>query len=261
MTAHRRIKNVVVVMAWIPNTQELRVASPKEEVEHFGLGLQDEQIKHLKRAFEFFNLDRTGFISPDQLHIVLRAVDVEITNETQFNERLAQLGISEDRPLSFDAFKELIRGQAFHQIHQNRYFVALSLREAESVRAIMHLRRTHGFLPGSFIEVALRNEDVLLDRADNFVDALEYQNVAARQCFRFFNSELFYTDRQQSVLIRSLQDNLPERREVFFNEVRSCRRRLQVDTEGTKVSLVSKMKDEMELMEFRSMLFAIRSLI
>ena len=119
-----------------------------------------------------------------------------------------------------------------------RHFVALSLAEAETLRALLHGLRARG-LDGLAARdappdaeraaLALWHEGSPLERTANFPPSSEHQQLTARQCFRFFDSELHYTPRDLSVTLRALQANRKDRRFGWFNNVRKCRRREQGD--------------------------------
>ena len=49
----------------------------------------------------------------------------------------------------------------------------------------------------------------------------------AYQCLRFVNSELFFTMRQVSLILRAIPASTPQEKEQWFLEVRKCRRRFQ----------------------------------
>eukprot|EP00475_Leptophrys_vorax_P033773 TRINITY_DN5365_c0_g1_i1.p1 TRINITY_DN5365_c0_g1~~TRINITY_DN5365_c0_g1_i1.p1 ORF type:complete len:729 (-),score=163.84 TRINITY_DN5365_c0_g1_i1:71-2257(-) len=78
---------------------------------------------------------------------------------------------------------------------------------------------------------------------------------------RFFNSEFNFSERQLGVVLRSVQESNIDARRIFFDEVRSCRRRAQRDVRTTSLSPVFKMQDEFSLFEFRSIIVAIRYLL
>ena len=74
----------------------------------------------------------------------------------------------------------------------DRYYIALSLEEAEHLRSVMHQLQGTGGLLGTNASIALRagREMQQLDAADNFRPASRYQNVISDQCFRFLDSEV-----------------------------------------------------------------------
>ena len=62
-----------------------------------------------------------------------------------------------------------------------------------------------------------------------FAPTTEYHTTTARQCFRLFDSEVDFTQREVHVALRTLQSNSMKRRESGSEAVRSCRRRPRRD--------------------------------
>lgn len=101
-----------------------------------------------------------------------------------------------------------------------RYFVLLSLEEAESIRAALHVAVHRGSLsviPEGRVAIALRHvasKFALLDSSHHF--NVEKQRLVmihgvrqqtALSCYRFLNSEIHFSERQVALLIRALQGN------------------------------------------------------
>lgn len=149
-----------------------------------------------------------------------------------------------------------------HQVGPGRrYWVLLSLREAESLRGTLHaaLESNGGRLwPDRAGEpapplVALYTHTELLDSI-NYTDGSQYERDVVRECFRFISSETEYSTRAQHLLIRSLQTTEPKDRQSFFQELRSCRRRVQSQWEKTAVAPVLLEPNEFALFEHRGAL-------
>lgn len=120
----------------------------------------------------------------------------------------------------------------------------------------------------------------------------------AANCFEFFNSQLYFRDRDLQMLLRALQQNPPKQRLrcvvlvlcvclicccSFFEEVRGCRRRLrtpwekvvfwpcvvcfwagsdtQPECNQAPVAKLFTMPDEYQLLELRATIARIRSLL
>jgi Ca2+-binding EF-hand superfamily protein len=259
-TSYRRIKNVIIVMDWIPDLYAIKTVNPTADKRMLP-DLTPQQNTQLRRAYDFFRLYRQVSISIDEFKLVLHAMDVKLESEKDLLDRLEELGMVGNRAVPFEEFRLMVQNQAFHKIHFGRYYVALALDEAEGLRGLMHKRLRKALINNANVALGLRTEDILLDWSEGYVPAPEYQEFVSRQSFRFFDSDVYYTERQQSVLLRTLQDNEPEKRQVFFNEVRACRRRTQKDWQNFSVAPVFKLKDEYCLLEFRSMLLATRVLM
>ena len=118
-----------------------------------------------------------------------------------------------------------------------RFFVAVNLAEAESVRCALHERREaveKGVsLPESEVEcaVCLRLSDsVLLDSSPTYREGAEYQRSEALTCLRYMDSRPHFTDRDASLLLRALQPNTRRHRLLWWLSTRACRRREQIMT-------------------------------
>lgn len=129
------------------------------------------------------------------------------------------------------------------QIEAGRFFVVVSLREAEHLRSCMHIRSKSGetLLPNSEAALAIR----LLPSGRNLETSVgfvagraRFQADAAAQLARFLDSDTEYSDRQLGILQRLLGASSPDSISRFFNEVRACRRRPQVPTAETAVGRV-----------------------
>ena len=64
VTAYRRLKNVCVILEWIPKTTDIKAVPPTEIEGDAAKATTVEQDARLKRAFEMFNVSRTGQIDP-----------------------------------------------------------------------------------------------------------------------------------------------------------------------------------------------------
>jgi hypothetical protein len=112
------------------------------------------------------------------------------------------------------------------------------------------------------------NGRVLLDTTGDYTAPPPQQLATSAQCYRFINSELHYnrflallfrlsslllhaTPKTEHIfsadigaLLRVLHDVPSIRRDAFFNEVRTCRRRVQRDWKDTAVAPAISQQDE-----------------
>ena len=86
--------------------------------------------------------------------------------------------------------------------------------------------------------------DTLLDSSIGYTPPPLLQQHTTEQCYRFINSELYFKRGDVTSTLRALHYNMPPKREVFYNEVRSCRRRLQRDWKTTSVAPILNLADE-----------------
>jgi len=83
LTAHRRLKNVIVIMEWIPSAAQLRTVIPPDIEPGFNRAVTSDQEKRLQRAFEMFNSSRTGSFTISELRDVLKAVDADVEDKQE----------------------------------------------------------------------------------------------------------------------------------------------------------------------------------
>ena len=140
---------------------------------------------------------------------------------------------------------------ALNMVHSGRFYVALSLDEAEHLRAVMHMYRTLNLpllaqLPAAPAEgggtavtgaprtvkvgtaVGLRAltrkmEGILLDASLGYKPAPPLQELTAVAALRFLDSQLFYPEPVLGSLVRAVQLNSREERQAFFSQVPMCR--------------------------------------
>ena len=243
MKTHRRLKNVLVTMDFMPSKSAVR------EVAAAGKQFSPAQEKMLKRAFMGAD-NKSGGISIAELKEVLKAVDVDVDGEDgdKFFAKMPEL---QNRPITFDDLKQMLEQRLFYRVQAGRFYVVLSLFEAECMRAVMHQQSPMSLIPGKDTAVALRTDRTMLDSSFGYETAQSFQDGTAKSCFRFIDSALNYQPREVSLLLRALQENDCERRYNFFVEVRSNRRRKQKDPATTALSKVFITADEHHLLNYK----------
>jgi Ca2+-binding EF-hand superfamily protein len=242
--SHRRLKNVIVTMDFMPSKAAL------QEVAAAGKPFTGAQEKMLSRAFSGADNEKSGAISLEELKEVLKAVDVDVDGEDgdKFFEKMPEL---KNRAITFEDLKKLLEQQLFYRVQAGRHYVALSLFEAECMRAVMHQQSHLPIIPGKDCAVAIRTDRTLLDATYGYEPAQSFQNSTAQACFRFIDSTLNYQPREVSLLLRALQENDCEKRYNFFVEVRSNRRRIQKDPATSALSKVFITADEHHLLNYK----------
>lgn len=101
------------------------------------------------------------------------------------------------------------------------------------------------------LQVSLRTERTLLDTSAGFEEANPYQYTTAQACYRFIDSAVNFAPKEVNLLLRALQDEVPDERRNFFMEVRSNRRRKQTDPNGTPLKKVFSVQDEQNVLQYR----------
>jgi Ca2+-binding EF-hand superfamily protein len=247
LKTHRRLKNVIVLMDFFPSKSQL------QEIAAVGKPFTIEQENVLRRAFLGASNDKSGgasAISVTELKEVLMAVDVDVDGEDG-DRFFAQLPDLHSGTITFDELMHYLTQRMFYRVQAGRFYVALSLFEAECMRAVMHQQSGLPLLPGKETAVALRTERTTLDATYGYDPAQSFQDSTATACFRFIDSQVNYQPRELTLLLRALQNNDLEKRYNYFVEVCSNRRRKQVDPVTTSLSKVFITADENHLLNFK----------
>merc|ERR1719216_645738 len=107
----------------------------------------------MERSFHFLGLGERNLVDyPEALALTIRAAmdfkpsGEEIIKVLETFATEGQFGVNQ--------FEQLLRSDMFRATHDNRFYVALSLAEAETIRRIMHLKAD--LLPGCNTQMALR---------------------------------------------------------------------------------------------------------
>ena len=154
-----------------------------------------------------------------------------------------------DAGVTLEDLKNALRQSNIYALQDGRYYVTLSLAEAESLRAAMHAaRREHlegssdgRLVPFAETQLGLRlaspgGGGALLEATEGYRPAELFQAATATQCFRFLDSQVDFEDHEVSLLLRALQSSPCERRADFFERVRAVRRRPRVPWQATPLA-------------------------
>jgi len=334
---HRRLKNVIVVLEWIPNLSKM--AEIKDEVEEATMAAQAAAMAAAaaqqastgkkgsalsaaaaaKAALAAVSQTKSnlGVLTPDQERILQHAFDLHSTdalNHEQIREVLRTLGTDVEtaeemqeimeaagKPGSFfadfDMLKRIVLTRPLEKFQAGRYYVMVSLLEAETLRGILHARadvfdnevRHRDFVENANTAIAIRLADFNLreDKSTNmstnaaqqlaaggarllspleqtgkFLGAKRFQDLTAAQCLRFIDSELYYQERELNCIIQALRINTCDERKVWFKQVRSCRRRNQaVAYDATPVARVFTEPDQYKYLAHRATVARVRGCI
>eukprot|EP01052_Picozoa_sp_SAG31_P050763 SAG31_NODE_11736_length_1002_cov_1.178295_1_plen_334_part_11 len=205
-TTKRRLKNFICLMEYIPDSNALQYGLNDTEM------ITDEQMKCLRRIFNIFDGDNDGHIDRAELAELMRAVGVEMDTEgVQFlGDMIAN---AQEKGVPFEQVKEMMQQQAFFRVQTGRHTVALSLVEAASLRAVLHMRDDVPLEPtvpnmsACLRIVAPTAFSKVLGSSHNFLQSATYQRDIANSCFRFMDSENHFTEDQLNFLLRAVQQN------------------------------------------------------
>ena len=146
----------------------------------------------------------------------------------------------------------MVQGGSFVMHEPGRYFVALSLAEAEAVRGCTMLLIEEGLGGGGAARLALpaaararlgsaswalrplftyrpKQRGKTLAATTNWRPAGEYQTSAAVHGFRFFNGASAFNARSANIVVRGLSHAPTAQRERWWNKTRRARRRRRVE--------------------------------
>ena len=178
--------------------------------------------------------------------------------------------IQQARGFDFEIFKMMIRDFSLQfKRQEGRFYVLLTLDEAEHLRGIMHGRSGFSLLPSETTSSIGRttaamwvmgDSDVtLLGSTRGYSTAPAPQHSSMTNSFRFLNSDVYFDDRSLTVLLRILEESSCEEREKWWMDVRSCRRRRQIGLDGAMpVTTVFTTANEYQFMEYKAVVSRIQ---
>jgi len=269
LNGHRRLKNLTIVLDWIPDSASLT----NESATNVG-SFTAAQEHALRTAFEMFDTSGKGRLQEADLREVLREIDAVVEDDELRLHQLAREVAEESRTFntdmpssgtSFEELKRVLRTKNIYALQKGRYYVGLSLAEAESLRVVMHLTRSNSggdgkLVPFKLTEAALRiGGGVLVDSTSGFTPAQVFQGATAEQCYRFLDSQLDFEDREVSLLLRALQASECPKRADFFESVRACRRRAKIPWASAPLAKVLTTPDEFHLLATRALVARVRT--
>lgn len=135
-THFRRLKNCIVMMEWIPDPKSLRAATEERP-------LSAETEEQLEKTFKMFDHDGSGFLDEKELGQVLRSLDVELEDEDDDKELAKSLDLNQDGRVDLEELKIAVKRQSFFGIQEGRFFVVLSLAEAEVITSWTSMHSAH----------------------------------------------------------------------------------------------------------------------
>ena len=271
----RRLKNAVCVLEWIPSVAALQSAPPR------AAALTDEQEGRLRKALTMLDLRGRGeFGMAEVREALLAAEDLALSDEElQTLMDRAGGGVSSDgsnsvgsngngngsavATLTFEQLRGVLTSGAYRNAQTGRYFVLLSLAEAETIRCILHMRQGKELVPGSDVALALRcipAHDAVFDQTANFPLSPIYQCATSHNNFRFLDSAMHFKPAELNVLLRSIPAP-PMARRLFFSMAVACRRRLAKRWEQTPLAKLFTLEDEWAMLAQRAQAVRVREAI
>eukprot|EP00930_Biecheleria_cincta_P042954 TRINITY_DN29551_c0_g1_i1.p1 TRINITY_DN29551_c0_g1~~TRINITY_DN29551_c0_g1_i1.p1 ORF type:complete len:4122 (-),score=701.34 TRINITY_DN29551_c0_g1_i1:256-12621(-) len=254
----RRLRNVMCFVEFVPSVQHLQriTVSP-------GL-LSEEQRARLKEALEFCGGARddcSAGLGRDEVHALCRVLDLHEEGDAFV------AGMSAGSRVSLQQLEREVSSKSMFKMQKGRFFVAISLREAEHLRASMHLMKP-GTAWSSDFGLALRcvgckesgRDNSLLDCFGPVLKSTElsHQLRAAEQIFRFLNCAEDFQANEINVLLRSMQSTRLQDRLPWWTDVRACRRRSHRPWQRLALAKVFTTADESEEWAAKALLLRTR---
>eukprot|EP01012_Entosiphon_sulcatum_P007139 TRINITY_DN13559_c0_g1_i1.p1 TRINITY_DN13559_c0_g1~~TRINITY_DN13559_c0_g1_i1.p1 ORF type:complete len:4669 (-),score=764.85 TRINITY_DN13559_c0_g1_i1:3029-17035(-) len=255
-SGHRRIKNVIVSMEWVPSVEQLNVL-PRPTRDYAEIN-PEAVSSGLERMLRLLDPTSSGTVAchQDLLEgLVTIALDMVPTKD-DIQELVRFLQPDEQLRVAYRKYLEFLQSNILRSEQSGRYTVALALCEAETIRRILHVRRESPVLGDSSTGLALRcvpSNNVLLDRSYSFPAAPRtYQVEKALQCLRFFDCDLHYAEPELGLLLRSIHGNPAKQRQVFFQQIMACRRRTRQQWEQAPIAKAFKLLNAFTLLHQRA---------
>jgi thiol-disulfide isomerase/thioredoxin len=260
----RRVKNVVMILEYAPSTskESLRLKTPAEAQLELNNLQQALLLKaHGLLGFHAAAEGKGGFLLREDLVLAIKA-STDVMPSDELITKIFDMYGENGQYLSYEGLKSLLSGGLLFPEHFGRYWVAISLAEAETIRRILHVRSSKGLdelIPRATTEIALRYSplsaptslspggdggavfDFSKTWSQEGTGATIYEAAVAHSCFRFYDCDMHFSNASLNILVRSLRGS-PKDRERFFLSTIGCKRRMErkwQDTPLAKVFLIA----------------------
>jgi len=245
----RRIKNVVMVLEWVPTLASLKDVVLTAEA------LSDVKEAALQKTFAMFDVDKSGDLSLDEMKLIIRSAMDVIPSDDDLKQVAREFSNQNTGKIGLNEVRALLTSGKFRKEESGRHMVAVSLAEAETIRRILHIRLDKPPIDNADTSVALRclpAEYSVFDASCNYVAASDFQSEVVRQSLRFFDCDMYYKESQLNILLRALNKSSIRERLSFFTQIIGCRRRLDRKWEETPLAKVFTLPDEFHLLKQRA---------
>jgi Ca2+-binding EF-hand superfamily protein len=260
----RKLKNVSVILDWQPFCEDEEAAAAeaeaeaeaeqkesKKNTETTSISLSKQQMRRLRQSFALLDVKRVGSLSKQYLLEFAATMGPEY--KASFVARLAELSSSSDL-IDFDTFVALQSGARCFSARGSRYFVIITLAEAQSIRRA--LQRGQALCGGdaSGGALALRTLDgTVLNCSANWRAGPAYEQGLLFETCRFLNCAMYYNDGQLTSLLRALAPSPLASRRAFFQSVLLSRERQRRTWLATPLAKVFALDDEFHLLAQRAL--------
>ena len=232
----RRIKNVIMYLEWIPDNAVLApFAGPRDASLSDVAALADTYAHHINLLTSMYDQDNSGDLNAGELVNLIRAI-VNMPKATA-DEAAQAIALEQSKNKSFvsngaltrDGVVDLMTSGVLTPGQNGRFYLCLSLAEAETIRRIMHARIGGPLLavaPG--LSLALRcntNNNAVMDISNRFQQGPAHQLLMAWSALRFLNSETHFSEAALNAVLHAVDDHTPTQRQRFYHQIMGCRRR------------------------------------
>ena len=252
-TAHRRLKNLLLVMEWQlrqdqPDSQQ---PAPTPTLRLEPLPSPEEQSRW-RGLFELLTDgvgDRLTGSALSSLHRLLGLPQPPADSALDyagFLQLSSRVSSSRQLPSGLRVEDEAEAALAVH-----RFYVAVPLAEAETLRRSIHTSQS----VFSRCSIGLWTLDgQLIDFSPRFRPAAEAEHETAFQSLRFVNNELFFTQQELASLLRGIARTPLRARRRLFSASLSCRHRDRRTFDNTPVVVALQLQDELSLLRLQALL-------
>jgi Ca2+-binding EF-hand superfamily protein len=228
--------------------------------------LDDKQGSALSKAFHLFDQDNSGDLSEEEFKQMTRsAVDyIPLPSEDELRRIMHQFAQGGKEALDYAQTAAFLQSGLLRPEQSGRYYVTVSLAEAETIRRIMHMRLEKEIIDGANVAIALRcaaADNIVMDASHGYESGPLYQTEAAYHSLRFLNCDMYYKEPHIAILLRALQQSTCRERQIFFERVIGCRRRMSRKWEETPLAKLFTLPDEYHLLKQRAQSVRIREAV
>ncbi len=189
-TGMRRLKNVVMILEWVPSVKAVTPkvlsdaqvatflqAAAAAAVASIGSSSEDktkeaDQHAVLRKAYKLLSFDGKDCLTAEDVRNAIEMASFTSTSDAALAEVMAAFGTVANAGngdgggasgggvsvLTFPSFRALLESGRIFRRQAGRYWVAVSLAEAETLRRLIHVKQSTGgaVVAGSDVAIALR---------------------------------------------------------------------------------------------------------
>jgi hypothetical protein len=147
----RRIKNVVMVLEWTPTRAQVAIKPARN------VALDDKQNSAFDKAFHLFDQDNSGDLNEEEFKQMTRStVDyIPLPSDDELKRIMHQFAQGKES-IDYNQTVAFLQSGLLRPEESGRYYVTVSLAEAETIRRIMHMRLEREIIDGANVAIALR---------------------------------------------------------------------------------------------------------